>query len=294
MDIKSLLKKSGIAFTENEPMRLHTTFKIGGNADLFILPENENQVAKAVSLLKSENVPYTVIGNGSNLLVSDSGIKGAVISLCSLNTVTVSENTLYCGAGALLATTCKKALESGLTGLEFAYGIPASIGGAVFMNAGAYGGAIGDVILSATVFDGEKITEIGKDDMALGYRKSIFRENGYIILGARFALKDGDKEKIKAQMDDYISRRREKQPLEYPSAGSVFKRPEGNFAGALIEKSGLKGCKTGGAEVSEKHAGFIINRGGATAADVKALIEHIKNTVYADSGIMLEEEVISL
>ena len=226
-------------------------------------------------------------------MVSDGGIEGAVISLSGINGISAEGEKITCGAGAMLSSVCLKALSLSLTGLEFAYGIPGTAGGALYMNAGAYGGQIADVIESAECLNAAgDIKTLKKEDMQLGYRSSIFKKGGLIIISLTLALKKGDKAEIKAEMDDLLNRRKQKQPLEYPSAGSTFKRPEGYFAGALIEKNGLKGSAVGGAQVSEKHAGFVINRGGATAADVKALIGKIQKKVFENDGVMLEPEVI--
>ena len=233
------------------------------------------------------------MGNGSNLLVSDGGIEGAVISLSGINGISYDGEKITCGAGAMLSSVCLKALSLSLTGLEFAYGIPGTAGGALYMNAGAYGGQMADVIESAECLTASgEIKTLKKEDMRLGYRSSVFKKGGLIIISLTLALKKGDKAEIKAEMDELLNRRKQKQPLEYPSAGSTFKRPEGYFAGALIEKNGLKGLTVGGAQVSEKHAGFVINRGGATAADVKALIGKIQKKVFENDGVMLEPEVI--
>ena len=238
-------------------------------------------------------IPYFILGNGSNLLVSDGGIEGAVISLSGINGISSDGEKITCGAGAMLSSVCLKALSLSLTGLEFAYGIPGMAGGALYMNAGAYGGQMADVIESAECLTASgEIKTLKKEDMRLGYRSSVFKNGGLIIISLTLALKKGDKTEIKTEMDDLLNRRKQKQPLEYPSAGSTFKRPEGYFAGALIEKNGLKGLTVGGAQVSEKHAGFVINRGGATAADVKALIGKIQKKVFENDGVMLEPEVI--
>ncbi|MBQ0083577.1 MAG: UDP-N-acetylmuramate dehydrogenase [Clostridiales bacterium] len=294
MDIKSFLNEYSIAFKENEPLKNHTSFKIGGNAEIFVMPKSFRQLENVYDFCKENGIKITLLGNGSNVLINDEGIKGVVITLSKIKRITVNKNSISCCSGALLSSVCKTALERGLSGLEFAFGIPGSVGGAVFMNAGAYGGEIKDIIVSAKIFDGEKIKTISAKNMKLGYRTSIFKENGSVILSVKFALNEAPKSEIKANMDDFISRRKAKQPLDFPSAGSTFKRPEGNFAGALIEKSGLKGFSIGGAKVSEKHAGFVINCKNATAKDVKAVIEAVRQKVFEDSGIMLEREVIYL
>ena len=291
--LANFLESENIEYRLNEPMRAHTTFKIGGEADIFIIPASPAALISAVKKCAELEIPYFILGNGSNLLVSDGGIEGAVISLAGINGISAKGEKITCGAGAMLSSVCLKALSLSLTGLEFAYGIPGTAGGALYMNAGAYGGQMADVIESAECLTASgDIKTLKKEDMQLGYRSSIFKKGGLIIISLTLALKKGDKAEIKAEMDELLNRRKQKQPLEYPSAGSTFKRPEGYFAGALIEKNGLKGLTVGGAQVSEKHAGFVINRGGATAADVKALIGKIQKTVFENDGVMLEPEVI--
>ncbi len=287
------LEKSGIEYKLNQKMSEHTSFKIGGAADVFICPETEDELVLVLRLLKEDGLPFFILGCGSNLLVSDGGIEGAVISLKNISAVKVDRNLITCGAGVKLSAVCKVAQDNALSGLEFAYGIPGSVGGALFMNAGAYGGQMADVIESARCVDADgNIVVLTKSDMELGYRTSAFKTNGLIVVTATFCLNPGDKDRILANMSDFMARRKEKQPLEFPSAGSTFKRPEGYFAGALIEKNGLKGRSVGGAEVSVKHAGFVINRGGATAGDVCALIDEIKKTVLENDGVELVPEVI--
>ena len=285
------LSENGITFSEQEPMSLHTSFKIGGAADLYVRPDSIAKLKLAVSIANEENVPVTVVGNGSNLLVSDKGIEGMVISLDKMCNITVSGEKIVAESGALLGRVATMAMENSLWGMEFAAGIPGSIGGAVYMNAGAYEGEMSQIVTGVTVLDGSEIKKLINEECCFGYRHSIFSEKNYIILSAEITLEKGDREKICERMKELSCRRREKQPLEYPSAGSTFKRPEGYFAGALIEKSGLKGYTVGGAQVSEKHAGFVINKGGATCADVLSVIKHIKEKVFSDSGVMLEEEV---
>ena len=288
------VKNEGISYIENEPMALHTTFKIGGPARLEVLPKNENEISDVIKKCKEENVRYMVVGNGSNLLVADEGIDAVVILLGKEfgEVKLIDDTTIFAEAGASLMKVCRFALENGLSGLEFAYGIPGSCGGGAFMNAGAYGGELGDVMFRCDHIDkdGNKGSLEG-DDLKLAYRHSAYYENGCVITGAYFKMQKADKEEIKAKMDDYMSRRRDKQPLEYPSAGSTFKRPEGNFAGALIEQCGLKGTSVGGAEISTKHAGFVINKGGATCKDVLDLCKKVADTVKAEKGIDLEMEV---
>lgn len=288
------VKNEGISYIENEPMALHTTFKIGGPARLAVFPKNENEISDVIKKCKEENVRYMVVGNGSNLLVADEGIDAVVILLGKEfgEVKLIDDITIFAEAGASLMKVCRFALENGLTGLEFAYGIPGSCGGGAFMNAGAYGGELGDVMFRCDHIDkdGNKGSLEG-DDLKLAYRHSAYYENGCVITGAYFKMQKADKEEIKAKMNDYMSRRRDKQPLEYPSAGSTFKRPEGNFAGALIEQCGLKGASVGGAEISTKHAGFVINKGGATCKDVLNLCKKVADTVKAEKGIDLEMEV---
>lgn len=276
------------------PMKDHTTFRIGGPVEYFITVNNIEQLKKAVEILRESDVPYMILGNGSNLLVNDKGLKGAVIRLCGdFKEVTHSENTIKCGAGVTLSKLCTYALKNSLSGLEFAYGIPGSVGGAVYMNAGAYGGEMKDVLISVTYLsDNGEVLEASADELKLSYRYSIFKENSYPILFAEIRLSEGREEEIKNLMDDIMNRRVTKQPLEYPSAGSVFKRPEGAFAGALIEECGFKGYSIGGAQVSEKHSGFIINKGGATCEDVLTLVKEIQEKVLADTGFTLEREII--
>lgn len=288
------VKNEGISYIENEPMALHTTFKIGGPARLAVFPKNENEISEVIKKCKEENVRYMVVGNGSNLLVADEGIDAVVILLGKEfgEVKLIDDTTIFAEAGASLMKVCRFALENGLSGLEFAYGIPGSCGGGAFMNAGAYGGELGDVMFRCDHIDkGGNKGSLEGDDLKLAYRHSAYYENGCVITGAYFKMQKADKEEIKAKMNDYMSRRRDKQPLEYPSAGSTFKRPEGNFAGALIEQCGLKGTSVGGAEISTKHAGFVINKGGATCKDVLDLCKKVADTVKAEKGIDLEMEV---
>lgn len=287
------LSKNKIKYKSYEPMRNHTTFKIGGNADVFISIGSEQELKAVLNAAKECETPCFILGRGSNLLVSDGGIAGAVISLDALDGIEVRGDTLVCGAGASLKKVCLAARDASLSGLEFAYGIPGTVGGALYMNAGAYGGDMSQAVKSVQVYDrdGNKKT-LNAEQMKLGYRTSVFKSTDLIITSVEFELKRGNYADIKAAMDGFLNRRREKQPLEYPSAGSTFKRPTGNFAGALIEKNNLKGVSVGGAQVSEKHAGFVINTGGASCRDVLTLIEKIQNTVKQADGIDLEPEVI--
>ena len=295
--IFNLAEILGCEARRNEPMSKHTSFKIGGNADAYIKVNNLSKLSAILKECQTSDVDYMLLGNGSNLLVSDDGIRGAVIRLDGdFRKITlVDDTTIFCGAGATLAYLCKFALNCGLTGLEFAWGIPGTVGGAVFMNAGAYEGEMKDVVHSVShISPSGEIGRIENDDLKFGYRTSVYRSNNMIITGVTLKLKKGNPDEIRAKMDDYMSRRSTKQPLEYPSAGSVFKRPEGNFAGALIEQCGLKGKTCGGAQVSEKHAGFIINKSNATAKDVRDLIGEIQKTVSDKTGYNLECELIIL
>ena len=274
-------------------MKEYTTFKIGGEADLFLSPSNEEQVAKLVKFCKENEIPYFILGKGSNILVNDKGIRGAVIFTGLINEVEfIDDCTIKCGAGLSLMKLCTIALDNSLSGLEFAFGIPGSVGGAAFMNAGAYGGEMKDVLISCTHVDEDgNIGELSLADMDLSYRHSIYENNGYVVTSATVRLTKGNADEIKAKMQDFLGRRKSKQPLEYPSAGSTFKRPEGYFAGALIQECNLKGASVGGAQVSEKHAGFVINKGNATAQDVLSLIELVSCTVENEKGVKLNPEV---
>lgn len=287
------ITEKNIKIEENVCLKDLTTFKIGGNAEIFVSVKDSDEAAFVMKKVKEYKLPLFVLGKGSNLLVSDKGIKGVVLNVCGIDDIRFEGNKVICGAGLHLQKLCVRAYEKGLSGLEFAFGIPGSVGGALYMNAGAYGGEIKDCVISAKCIDQNgKTLELNRDEMALGYRTSAFKNLGYIITEVTFELKKGEKEQIMAQMNDFMSRRKDKQPLEFASAGSTFKRPEGNFAGALIEKNGLKGRSVGDAAVSEKHAGFVINKGNAKSQDVKELISIIKQTVYENDGVMLEPEVI--
>ncbi len=289
-----LLKKLNISFSENEPMSAHTTFKVGGNARIMAFPETEEQAVEIIKCCRENGVRYIPVGNGSNLLVSDSGIDACVICFGSAfsEIKLIGNDTVFVQSGASLMKLCRFALQNSLSGLEFAFGIPGSCGGAAFMNAGAYGGEMKDVLFKCDHIDenGEKGSLSG-DELNLSYRHSAYSENGCTITGLYLKLKKGNPDEIKAKMDDFLQRRKDKQPLEYPSAGSTFKRPEGYFAGALIEECGLKGKQVGGAQVSEKHAGFIINKGGATCTDILELCKICSETVYKQKGVKLEMEI---
>lgn len=291
--LKLKLSEYGINYTENEMMKFHTSFKIGGPADLFINANTITEVVSAVNILREHKVEFLVIGKGTNLLVSDKGIEGAVVYFGGDNEISLfDEKFIKVSAGVSLNKLCVFARDNSLTGLEFAYGIPGGVGGAVFMNAGAYDGCMSDVVLSVECLmpDGS-IKSFDNNECDFSYRKSLFQNNGAVILSATLELKEGQKETIADKMTDLLSRRKSKQPLEYPSAGSTFKRPVGHYAGALIEKSGLKGFSVGGAEVSQKHSGFVINTNDATCQDVLILIKKIQEKVLNDSGVTLDPEV---
>lgn len=275
-----------------EPMSRHTTFRIGGPAQLMITPDLR-QLPEVVAWCRGRDVPYTVIGNGSNLLVGDGGVRGVVIALCSpAGGIELEGNVLTAEAGALLSKTAHRAAEAGLTGMEFAAGIPGSLGGAVVMNAGAYGGEMKDIVASVQVLtpEGEVVWKDAAD-MEFGYRHSAVMESGDIVLAARLVLQPGDPEKIRQRMDELRDQRVSKQPLEYPSAGSTFKRPEGYYAGKLIMDAGLRGFRVGDAQVAEKHCGFVVNRGHATAREVDELMREVRRVVMERFGVELEPEV---
>lgn len=275
-----------------EPMGRHTTFRVGGPAEYYLTPRGE-ELADVIKLCREQEVSYILIGNGSNLLVSDKGIRGAVIEVGKeMAQIRVEDNRIHAQAGALLSKTANAALEAGLTGMEFAAGIPGCIGGAVVMNAGAYGGEMKDIICSVTVLTEQGETKkLLPQELELSYRHSCIPEKGYVVLEVELLLQEGDREQIRGQMEELKARRLEKQPLEYPSAGSTFKRPEGYFAGKLIMDAGLRGFQVGGAAVAEKHCGFVINREAATASDIYQLIQEIQDEVQRQFGVRLEPEV---
>lgn len=278
--------------TLDSPMSEHIYFRVGGPADILVTPINEEQVVNTLKLCREYNVPYFILGNGSNILVKDGGISGVVIKFNKLNKITTNGNCVTAQSGALLKDVSKAALKNNLRGFEFACGIPGSIGGAVFMNAGAYDGEMSHVIKSARVIDENcNIKNLTKEELELGYRSSIVMKKGYVVIEATVELESGEYASIKDKIEDLTNRRESKQPLEYPSAGSTFKRPEGYFAGKLIQDSGLKGFSIGGATVSEKHSGFVINKGGATAKDVLDVIAHVQKTVKENFDVELHTEV---
>ena len=277
----------------SEPMNRHTTFRIGGPADYFLLPSTAEEVKKILEICKEKELPYFILGNGSNLLVSDEGYCGVIIQLYrNYGGITVEGTNIRAGAGALLSQIASAAKNASLTGFEFAGGIPGTLGGAVVMNAGAYGGEMKDVLKEVTAMTEQgEIMTIPAEKLEMGYRTSLVKKAGYLVLEAVISLKAGDVEEIKAIMKDLTEKRVSKQPLEYPSAGSTFKRPEGYFAGKLIMDAGLRGYQVGGAQVSEKHCGFVINKGNATAADVCGLMKDVQEKVQEQFGVTLEPEV---
>lgn len=276
-----------------EPMSLHTTFRIGGPADLFVTPGSIQAVADSIRICKETQIPYAVIGNGSNLLVSDTGYRGVIIQIGrNLNQVSVNGEEIRAQAGAMLSVIAKTALSESLTGFEFASGIPGTLGGAAVMNAGAYGGEMKDVLTEVTVLTREgEIRTVPAEKLEMGYRTSLAAKNGWIILEAVLKFQKGDAEAIRGRMEELKMQRVTKQPLDLPSAGSTFKRPEGYFAGKLIMDAGLRGFTVGGAQISEKHCGFVVNKGGATAEDVRNLICAVQKKVQEDAGVKLEPEV---
>ena len=277
----------------DEPMKRHTTFRIGGPADYFLTPSSAEEVKGIIEICKQEALPYFILGNGSNLLVSDVGYRGVIIQLYrNYGDISVEGNVIRANAGALLSQIASAAKNASLTGFEFAGGIPGTLGGAVVMNAGAYGGEMKDVLKEVTVMTGDgEIVTLPAEKLEMGYRTSVVKTNGYLVLSAVIMLEKGDQEAIKARMKELTEQRVSKQPLEYPSAGSTFKRPEGYFAGKLIMDAGLRGYQTGGAQVAEKHCGFVINKDNATAADVCRLMKDVQDKVREQFGVTLEPEV---
>ena len=292
-ELKAGLGAAGIPYRENEPLAEHCTFKIGGPARVFVMPQEEEQLCKAILLCRDLRLPYYLLGNGSNILFADEGWSGVILDTSALKSSIQREGcTLRAGAGTLLSSLCREALRAGLTGLEFAYGIPGTVGGAVYMNAGAYGGELKDVLTRVRYLNQEgQIVCAEAAELDLSYRHSIFEENGGCILSAEFRLTPGDPAEIQAKMENLMGRRRDKQPLDKPSAGSTFKRPAGAFAGALIDQCGLRGYRHGGAAISEKHCGFVVNLGGASCADVLALCDEVRDIVQEKTGYLLEKEI---
>lgn len=291
--LKQQLAEAGIAFKENEPLAAHCTFKIGGPARLFVQPADRAQLCRAIALCKAQNTRYYLLGNGSNILFADEGYDGAVLDISAMqDTVEVCGTVLTAGAGVRLSALCKTALAHGLTGLEFAYGIPGTVGGAVYMNAGAYGGEMKDVLTTVQYLTAAgEVQQAAASALDLRYRHSIFEENGGCILSAQFTLTPGEPDAIRARMEELMTKRLDKQPLDKPSAGSTFKRPAGAFAAALIDQCGLRGYRHGGAAISDKHCGFVVNLGGASCADVLALCEQVRAIVKEKTGYDLEKEI---
>ena len=292
--IYSLAEKLGCKAEYSVPMKNHTTFRIGGNATLMVTPNSDEALAELIKECKNDGIKPFILGKGSNMLISDNGLDTVVINMCRDNAeiYLTDETTVVCEAGISMSKVCNFALENSLTGLEFAFGIPGSAGGAAYMNAGAYGGEMKDVLFRCEHIDlSGNFGELCGDELQLSYRTSAYEKNGYIITKLYLKLRKGEQSEIKAKMTELLQRRKDKQPLEFPSAGSTFKRPEGFFAGGLIEECGLKGKSIGGAQVSEKHAGFVINKGGATSEDVMNLIKFIQETVLREKGVFLEPEV---
>ncbi len=284
----------GLELRDNEPMYKHTTFRVGGPVTLMALPRSVEELSTVVSLAREAGIEPFFLGRGSNLLVADRGAEAFLVKLAGgLDRLELlGENSLYVGAGVTLAQAAVFALEHALTGLEFAHGIPGTLGGGVFMNAGAYDGELSQVISWADCLDESgRIQRLAGEELELGYRTSVFSRKPWVVTGARLDLTPGDPAAIRARMEDLSHRRRSKQPLEFPSAGSTFKRPAGHFAGALIQEAGLKGVRIGGAQVSEKHAGFVVNTGGATSDDILSLIRLVRDTVLEKTGVLLEPEV---
>ncbi len=292
--VKKTALEIGCEFYENELMSNRTSFKTGGPAELLVCPGNIDALIAVLKVCKENKIRTFIIGNGSNILVSDNGLSGVVVMLSSnfSEIKLLDEETVYCQSGASMTKLCRFALEHSLSGLEFAFGIPGTAGGAAYMNAGAYGGEMKDVLVKCEHIDEDlNVSSFSGDDLKLGYRKSVYSDLNFVITSLTLKLKKGDYAEIKKKMDENLSKRREKQPLEYPSAGSTFKRPEGYFAGALIQECGLKGACVGGAQVSEKHAGFIINKNNASTSDILKLIELVRDAVYKNTGVLLETEV---
>lgn len=295
MNYRNLFDKLAIKILFDEPMSKHTTFAIGGIADVFAVPSAENELLQLSNVAKQYNLPIVFLGNGSNVLVNDKGIRGLVVSMKGLEEIVVRNTTITAGAGVLLGKIANVAADNELTGLEFAAGIPGTVGGAVYMNAGAYDGQIGDIIKSVRVLqENGKIVTVTLDNLKFGYRHSILQDKKEIVVSASFDLKKDNRDNIKQKMLDFQQRRRDRQPLNYSSAGSIFKRPVGYYAAALIDECGLKGLTVGKAMVSDKHAGFIVNTGGATANDVLTLIKQIQDIVFEKKGVRLETEIVVL
>jgi len=292
--VKSTAMGLNCRFLENASMGDYTSFRTGGNAEIIVFPDSITSLTAILKTCRENGIKTYIIGNGSNILVSDNGLCGAVIKIGSdfSNIGLANETEIVCESGISMSKLCNFALENSLSGLEFAFGIPGTAGGAAFMNAGAYGGEMKDVLAECTHID-EDLNEgrLSGEELGLSYRKSAYSDNGFVITSLKLSLSKADKDEIKAKMYENLGKRKQKQPLEYPSAGSTFKRPQGYFAGALIEECSLKGYSIGGAQVSEKHAGFVINKWNATSSDIAELIDYVRKTVYENKGVMLEPEV---
>jgi len=289
--IKPLQQSLNLEILTDEPLSKHTSFRIGGPAEIFVRPKTKEEFCSLWDVCSQHQIPTTILGDGTNVLVSDSGLKGVVVVTNKMNSITIEEDEITAQAGARLSKLAETACNEGLAGLEFASGIPGTVGGAVCMNAGAYGSEIKDVCALVTMIVNGEVKTLTNEQMGFDYRKSIVQQGRMVIVEATFKLQKGNTQEIREKMNDLNTRRRTTQPLDFPSAGSTFKRPVGYFAGKLIQDSGLRGFSIGGAQVSEKHTGFIINKGGATANDVIALIKAVREKVHADSGIWLEPEI---
>ena len=292
--LKSFFYENNIPFLEDESLKKHTTFKVGGNAEFIAMPENKIQAAKLLKFVKDNGIKYYIIGRGSNVIFRDNGFNGVIIKTANMHDIEyIDETTVYAAAGVPMNVLCKSLQEHSLKGLEFCYGIPGNVGGGLFMNAGAYGGEISNAVYQVEYIDENcEIKTIDVSDCDFAYRHSVFQGKNWFITGCTFKLKKGDKAEILSFMEDIMQRRIDKQPLDKPSAGSSFKRPVGYFAAALIEQCGLKGCTVGGAQVSEKHSGFIINTGSATCKDIVELAEYVENIVFEKTGVKIEKEMI--
>ena len=291
--IRNFLTENNIVAYFDESMKKHTTFKVGGNAMCIAVPDTIEKAAALVKFLNENNIKKYFLGNGSNVIFNDEGFDGVIVKTSNLNDFEINGNTVTASAGLLMTSLSKKVQEKGLSGLEFCYGIPGNVGGGVFMNAGAYGGEISQCLVSVDYIDENgQLCTIAKEDCDFSYRHSVFMKNNWLIVSAKFELTPKDSAEMLAFMEDIMQRRKDKQPLDKPSAGSSFKRPVGYFAAALIDECGLKGLTVGGAQVSEKHAGFIVNIGGATCRDIVALADKVRQIVYERRGVELEKEMI--
>ena len=292
--IKSFLQENNIQFLENESIKKHITFKVGGQAKIVALPQSKQQVLSLVEFLKKEDINYYILGRGSNVIFKDEGFDGVIIKTANMQNIEfLEDNKVYADAGVVLNVLCKALQEKSLAGLEFCYGIPGNVGGGLYMNCGAYGGEISSAVCEVEYIDENcELKKINVNDCGFSYRDSVFQHNNWFITGCTFQLNKGDKAEILSFMEDIMQRRIDKQPLDKPSAGSSFKRPVGHFAAALIDECGLKGYSVGGAQVSEKHAGFIVNTGNATCNDIVSLAEYVEKVVFEKTGVAIEKEMI--